>query len=566
TLGWIRLQRERKEPREGWAEKAADSFKVAEELADRDTEQRLYAAARLNSGNALFALNKLDDAFLAYLDRERQRLAFDAPITELIFRERFARTALREDHLDVALDQARLAHGLSLEMDGQPRSASLAALIGAIYIQAQVDRRAIPWLTDAQEVFEKRQDWDRAVPLLRTLSLAELRLGRLVRAREHIDHIRELIRSDRGPADPARPFFENFEFLIWSEVPALLDDVTLGPYGFNSTLELQIADALAARTRIAEGQLEEAMGLMESRLALLREVYERGIVGVYARPEWIVALNEAALVASRIGNHSEASGYFVEAMTAARSARRWRAVIQLAESWLHLWIDAPEIGETQTLDTVGSALEEARLSADPDDSSRSARIDALVNTLRFHRSKRALNAPASNPDPEILFRERLARLNETAESANRAERLVAEYRLEELEGSLPPPTYERVLEQDAPPENAELLVPDSSAIDAGAAVTDSDEPAPKPDEALGEAEASDETGQASGEDELNEDVDNETHTDAAGEGLEEAPEPDEEEQRGALFPVSFSRRTIQWRIDYDRSLRSNDSLSEANEG
>ncbi|MEL6545948.1 MAG: hypothetical protein AAFQ82_15060, partial [Myxococcota bacterium] len=97
-------------------------------------------------------------------------------------------------------------------------------------------------------------------------------------------------------------------------------------------------------------------------------------------------------------------------------------------------------------------------------------------------------------------------------------------------------------------------------------VTDSDEPAPKPDEALGEAEASDETGQASGEDEPNEDVDNETHTDAAGDGLEEAPEPDEEEQRGALIPVSFSRRTIQWRIDYDRSLRSNDSLSEANEG
>ncbi len=551
TLGWVRMQRERKEPREGWAERAADSFKVAEELADRATEARLYAAARLNSGNALYALNKLDDAFLAYLDRELDRTPFDDSITELIFRERFARTSLREDHLDVALDQATLAYRLLSELPQTPRRASVEALIGAIYFLAESHERAIPWLTNAQMRFEAAEDWNRAIPLLRTLSVSEIRLGNLASAREHIDHIRELIESDRAPADPARPIFENFEILRWSESPAKVDDVTLGPYGFTKELELQLANALGARTRIAEGQLDDAMALMESRLALLRAYYEREVVGPQARPEWIVALNEAALVAARIGDRKTASDYLLLALTAARTAELPRAVIQLTESLLRVWLEDPSGAATEEeLESAWLALEGARSASDPDDAKRAARIASLFALMRFDRERSRLSSPNTSAGERAdMIRARLEQLNLVARNANRAERLAAEYDIATLRDQIPQGPY--AASRPSTETEAELQAePDADMNGDGETM----------------AEAAGETGRT-GEDALASDTPSGKAKSGGeepartGESVAEVEAGEPEDARGGsegLVRASFSRRTAQWRIDYERSLTAED--------
>lgn len=537
TLGWVRMQRERKEPREGWAERAAGSFKVAEELADRTTEGRLYAAARLNSGNALYALNKLDDAFLAYLDRELDRTPFDDDTTELIFRERFARTALREDHLDVALDQANLAHRLLMRQPGQPRRASIEALIGSVYFLAESYQRAVPWLSGAQERFESSKDWDRAVPLLRTLSVTHLRIGDLRRAREYIDHIRELIQSGRAPADPARPVFENFEFLIWSEAPAKVDDVTLAPYGFSKELELQLANALAARTRIADGQLDDAMALMESRIELLRAFYERGVVGARARPEWIVALNEAAGVAARIGDRAKASAYLLQALTAARTAGSPRAVIQLAESLVRLWAEDANVGSDAELETTWLALETVQREADPDEAQRAARVAGLLALMRFDRARATLSEPHTAREAETEpLRERLSRLDRVAASANRVERLAAQYRVETLRDQVPPGPY----------QNADARIEAAAPAPAASPVAETDdagEGKPVDDEAEKAESGSDPAATATAVSE----------TAAAAEDDTAASSGEATSASEGLLRASFARRTAQWRIDYDHS-------------
>ncbi|MEL6761004.1 MAG: hypothetical protein AAFP04_11440, partial [Myxococcota bacterium] len=433
TLGWIRLQRERQRPRGGWAEKAVESFTVAEELLDRGSDDRLYAATRLNTGNALFMLGKLDDAFIAYLDRELSRVAFDDPLTALIFRERFARTALREDHLDVAVDQAKLAHRLASELPGEPRRATLAALIGSVYFLAEDDRRAVAWLQRAERSFRASEDWSRTIPILRTLSLAERRLGEFDSAVEHIAELERLLDNGKGPEDPSRPFFNGYEFLIWSETPAKADDVTLGPYGFTDTVEDQIAKSLRARTLAERGQLESAKKYMRARIKLLRRFVDDG-TGGRATPEWIVALNEAAVLLVRSGDYDEAQSYWFEAIAAAEAAQAWVAVAAMSESLLTLWLDRPETVDSNRFDELRRTLKRG---VDEADEADLARVSALFELRRYDEGRRELRQLGSDSDtkerPEARFRARLNALGKTARSANAIQELTVRFSLEGID-------------------------------------------------------------------------------------------------------------------------------------
>lgn len=462
TLGWIRLQRERRRPRGGFLEKAAASFEVVEDLADRETEGELYAAARLNAGNALFALDKLDDAFIAYQDRDRHPAPFEEPLTELVFRERYARTAFREAHLQVALEQAERARALSEGLPGSPRKAAIAGLLGGIRFTLGHHREAVPWLEAASSAYRSQEDWDRAIPLLRTLGLAERRLGREDRAEVIFREIRALLAEGRGPSDPSRPVFNGVELLIWSEAPATSDDVTLGPEGFPLLIERQLAHALTARTLAERGAIEDAQRVVRERIADLRRYYEGSAEGARAMPEWIVALNEAALSFARAGDGLSARDAWLEALRYAEEARAIAPTVQIAESLLRLGLETPQtFRETDRATLLATLrplldLERAPLAraAEPSGavSKRAARLSILLELHAFERAlTRMRGGVPKEASPAERLRLRLSVLDQAAEAADRAEALAEQNGFSDLRAHLPPPPARRTASRGTSP-------------------------------------------------------------------------------------------------------------------
>lgn len=524
TLGWLRLQRERRSPRNGWAEKAVDSFTVATELIDPDTERRLYAAARLNAGNALLVLNKLDDAFLAYLDRERSSEPFDDALTELLFRERFARVALREDYLDIALDQGLAAYELAGTLEGAPRRASIAALIGGIYFLTRSYERALPWLNTARDQYRDRQDWDRAVPLTRTLALTARRAGRRTEAASYVHELETMLGAGHEPSALSRPLFIGFELQLWAEVAAKADDVTLGPYGFDASLERKLSRTLAAREAIAAGKIDSAKTLLVDRIELLRPLYETPGVGVRAIPEWLFALNDAAVVHAHAGEWNAAVAWWNEAIGVAAAANEWPAVIQMSESLLRAWLAAPELYSDPDAESATLGLETVLKNGDPDEAEAAARVLALVNLHRFKRSQAQLRAPRG-ASPETRFQSALANLDRAAASANRADRLARDYSMLNIEASLPPRPYT-------------VVEPDREDIESQAEVA---APEPPSDSSPDEPEAADDLS-------LEADP-------------PDAPAVAEDSGTARLVRASLDRRTRRWRRYFDAwEVTDDDSL------
>src|SRR5690606_2131735 len=140
------------------------SFGTALRLADPAVDDELVAAGNLNLANALFAIGTTDQAFEFYMARELSPLPFDNPLTELLFRESFARVALREGFLDVALDQSSQAKALSRALPKTPRFAALAALYAAATLLAERFEDAVEAYDEAARLYREKGDLARVVP------------------------------------------------------------------------------------------------------------------------------------------------------------------------------------------------------------------------------------------------------------------------------------------------------------------------------------------------------------------------------------------------------------------
>lgn len=307
ALGWVRFQRERFEPGREWMDRAAQSFQTALELLDPVNDGAMWSAAQLNLGNALFELGKTDDAFLAYLARETHGAAFEDPLTEVLFRESFARVALREDYLDVALDMAKQAYRLADRLPGAPRKGSAAAMQAAIHLLAGMPAEALDWYGRAEAVYRERQDWARVAPMLRGMALAQRALGKDGEALATVSKIITLLAQELGPREPEMSVFG-------AEVPADFKNVTRTPFGFFvSRQEEELAYAQSTRTLLGHGDLSRARRFDAQRLALLREA-AAGKRGEHIQLELVYALNESALLAVRAGALGEGLDAWREAI------------------------------------------------------------------------------------------------------------------------------------------------------------------------------------------------------------------------------------------------------------
>ncbi len=410
TLGWIFEQRERQQRGAGWLEEAARSYEVAKGLVDPNADAELWAAANLNHGNALFALGTDPSrAFDAYLTRELCPAPYDNPLTELLFRESFARVALRVEAFDVAIDMAKLAHDLSRHLPGHPRRAATAALLAAIYLQTGTFDEAERWYEEARQLYAARRDWARVVPLLRGRALAQQAQGREDAALSSWRDLLAILKAGDGPPDPPHS-------ILVTEVPIDANNVTRAVYGFSSPQEEELARTLTARLLRQRQHIDAARRLDRRRLQLLREASENGTEGPRIRYELLVALNESALLATRADALDEAQNRFQEALSIASELQAWSELATILGSLQSLWTRAPNQTNPQVheaaLAAAVAAREEIGDKARPE-AQKLARFLALEH-LRIARTP---------PPPGSSFANNLARLDDLAGQAALADEL-----------------------------------------------------------------------------------------------------------------------------------------------
>ncbi|MBI5508426.1 MAG: CHAT domain-containing protein [Deltaproteobacteria bacterium] len=339
TLGWIREQRDRADPRGGWLEKAADSYETARTLVDELSDPELYAAAQLNRGNALTALGKTDDAFAAYLARELSTAAFDDPRTELLFRESFARVALRQGEYDVALDMAYVGLSLSKKLAGRPRVGALTGLVGVVNLLTASYADAASWLHKAREHYAGRRDWVRMIPMLRGEALALEASGRYDEALTVLATLLGHLAKDEGPGPLTRCWPSSF---FEQQVPANALSVTRAICGFSSSQEEEIATAITAAIVGRRGYTAAALRFQERRLELTRQAAGDAKTGPRLRLELMLTLAATARAAAHRGELLPAQRHYVEAATIALDELRFEDVATLLASLATLWGFAPE--------------------------------------------------------------------------------------------------------------------------------------------------------------------------------------------------------------------------------
>lgn len=340
TLGWIREQREHLEPNRGWLEQASTSYERAALLANPSAEPELWAAATLNRGNALVAIGKPDLAFDAYLGRELSGVPHDSRLSELLFRESFARTALRQDAYDVALDMAQAARRLSRRLPGEPRRAATTSLLAALRLLTGDFEEARRGYTEAAEWYEAHGQPRRVVPLLRGRALAEQALGRVDDALATTARILTLLARGDGPPEPPRPGYTRMELGPVGAYPRAL---TRAVYGFSPGQEEELARTQAARIYRDYGDLARARELDARRLALLREAAKDGVHGARLPLELMVGLDESARIALRAGVPHEAAERLDEAVQLAKANGWWRDLATLLDSIAWVWAQTPAL-------------------------------------------------------------------------------------------------------------------------------------------------------------------------------------------------------------------------------
>ncbi len=372
TMGWLRMQREQRSPGRDWLDRAESSFRTALELVDPETDPQLWAAAQLNRANALLGLGKNDDAFNGFLTRNSAFVRFDDDVTQLLFFESFSRAAWRMDELDVALDMAHQEWLFAKTLPGEPRLATAAALQASIYLQAQLYDDAVTWYERAEQLYRKREDWTRLVPMLRGKALALRALNRDDEALNTFADLLDLTSRGIGVPEPDKPFLS----FLAPEIPANPTNVTRAPYGFLAKQEEEVARAAAARTLRSRGDLSRARTFAAQRLKLIDDAAKDETTASRIQPELLHALNESALIEAQAGDDKQATALWNRALTICQTNGYVKELVVILESLATLWAREPE-SRDETLATRARALANAMM-----DQARSA--DAALG-LRLAR-------------------------------------------------------------------------------------------------------------------------------------------------------------------------------------
>ncbi|MCK5689784.1 tetratricopeptide repeat protein, partial [Myxococcota bacterium] len=352
TLGWLKMQREQRKPRSGWLESADGSFRTALELLDHESNLELWAAAQLNRGNALLGLGATGQAFDSYLQRALSGAPFRNPLTQLLFYESFARTALREDKFDVALDMARRAYDHSLLIKGQPRLGTESAMIATIYSKIEFWEDAAWWFKKASDHFSKQGDLDRAIPTLRSRIMALRGAGLNNKALDDTRRLLELLKDGEHPTPFNRP-------LLSTEAPANPVNVSTAIYGFTPEQEATNAFTLGSRIRVEKLDIKTARDFDAQRI----KEFEHFITNKRQAPriqfEFAHVLHESAHLAWLANQDRESAQKLRRLLQLCRKNGYWNVAQVAIESALRVFSRTPQLIHHPLLQEALAAAHEA---------------------------------------------------------------------------------------------------------------------------------------------------------------------------------------------------------------
>ena len=410
TLGWLREQQENAEPGHGRLEAAAESYETARTFADPTVDQEIWAAATLNKGNALFALAKFDDAFAAYLARELSPAPFETPLTQLLFRQAFARTALREGVLDVALDMARMGYAQSQALPDKPRLASFAALLAALCTQVDRGAEAIALYDEAIAHYMPRRDWQHIVPLLRGKALAQRSLGDDDAALQTFAEILTLLQN--GAELPAPP-----HGLLRTEIAANPQNVSGAVYGFDTAQETAIAQAYTARILLGHADLTRATHFAERRLDAVRHAVADRVQGPRLQWELLYALHESARLAAQSADNAQALALWAEALPILTAQQAWEETATVAEALQQVWLAHPALRQAPLRAALQQVVDQAITATADDAADVATRLQRWVALDSLQAWWTAGPAPLALDDNAVAAM--LARLDATLAPAGK---------------------------------------------------------------------------------------------------------------------------------------------------
>ena len=451
TLGWIREQWNERDARGGWLDRASDSYAIAWSLLDPTNDVELWAASRLNYANVLFKIGKTDDALVSYRAREEAGVPFRNPITELIFLQRYAQAAMREQAFELAQKNAERAFALADSLVGKPRLGTMAALNAALGLLTKNYDRAAEWYERARAIYVEREDWQRVIPMLRGKALSLQQLGKDEQALVVWGELLQNLEQQRGPGD-ARYCWEKpaLRLLAWipvrigmleQELPTNAKSVTGAICGFSANQEEDIARAAMARLLVRRGEIQAALRLDGRRVEIVRAAGAEPKRGGRVQLELLLALHESALLHARVGDATGAQKIWLEALTigmalsgcvqpdpnapgvmctAAGSTelQAWADVVIILESLAQLWLETPDV---RTELSSAEALLTAHLGSGATAAARPELSQRLSRWLSLQEVFEATVVPKINaPDTAGRFAALLGELDKRVEHLDAA--------------------------------------------------------------------------------------------------------------------------------------------------
>ncbi len=313
----------------GLLELAVDDYKTALRLNNEATDPRLEAEILLNLGNGHYRLAdetndppNMRQAFIRYTEMLALPYAFDVPSAEMVFWERFGRSAYWEGEYGLSAMATRRALALSGRLQARERRLQQLGNLALAYDQAREEAYA----KEARRILSDEGESEAAA------GRAAIRLREKARARFELsdDQSLESFEMVLAELSSARTQLDRLEGDP-RELPTLW--IALGPnptsaqYGFGPRAERNVNLALAESAHRALGDIGRANELADERAVLAQSRFDDipgaalGFVNQW--PTSLLQVRERLGLLMRAASEHRRQGRWPDAWTGLEAADKW---------------------------------------------------------------------------------------------------------------------------------------------------------------------------------------------------------------------------------------------------
>jgi CHAT domain-containing protein/Tfp pilus assembly protein PilF len=274
----------------GLLEEAIESYETALRLNQESLHPETEVEILINLGNAHYGLGDVAKdignfkiAFDLYLDAFRLGARIDVPAREVVFYERFGRSAAWAEEWAIAAMATRRAIHVARE-HGIDRLSQLYGNLALIYQQAGEEAYARDALAAFEERLQVAEELDRLV-----IARRERARARLGTVEEWGPRSFDRILDDLGSARRDLARAGSIERALPDKLLGVTEDVSSAAFGFSGEAELDLNLALAERVHALRGDRGRARALRRSRITVTADGIEAIPSGLLGR-QWPLTL------------------------------------------------------------------------------------------------------------------------------------------------------------------------------------------------------------------------------------------------------------------------------------